>query len=255
MNYDSRISTDHLPLYESEIKLTGLSIVVWVVTGLICFAFDAQLQPLVHQWARDSALEWSAHYWCELGAIWGITLFVLAGLFSTIRYRDLTLLNFAASVSVAGIAAQLVKHAVGRVRPGSLEGPTQFYGPLAWFRVEHAVRIDSMPSGHTTAAFAMAIALSYRWPRWTVLWIVLASGVGISRTLTNSHYPSDVVFGALLGTFSCLVTHRLLARICQAKKLAQNSIQESTHLQDSLCDSQSLTSDPQCHKEPSSSAK
>jgi membrane-associated phospholipid phosphatase len=212
MKCDSRIVSDLALCYQPYKALNRRIFGIWVLGGLLCLVVDNQLQPLLQSWGNSPAVGWTARYWCELGASWGITAFVVAGFVSTIRHRDKTLLEIALSVSLAGVAAQLIKHAVGRVRPDSLSAATHFYGPLAWFRVEHAVRIDSFPSGHTTAAFAMALALSLRWPRWSGLWIVLASGVGVSRTLTNSHYLSDVVFGALLGTMVSLSTHHFLRR-------------------------------------------
>lgn len=60
-----------------------------------------------------------------------------------------------------------------------------FYGPFAWFRISHGVRIDSMPSGHTAAAFAMATVLSLRWPRAQIVWYSLAVGVGACRILNR----------------------------------------------------------------------
>lgn len=59
--------------------------------------------------------------------------------------------------------------------------------------------IDSMPSGHTAAAFAMATALAWRWPKARCLWYLLAGGVGIARMLVDRHFLSDVILGALLG--------------------------------------------------------
>jgi membrane-associated phospholipid phosphatase len=70
----------------------------------------------------------------------------------------------------------------------------------------------SFPSGHTTAAFAVAAAVTSEvhrmWPQYT--WYVApvmyggASLVGLSRVYHNVHWASDVVLGAGIGTFSGL---------------------------------------------------
>lgn len=71
-------------------------------------------------------------------------------------------------------------------------------------------RYQSFPSGHTTAAFATASAVSTEMgyiepdlqvPIATALF-ALASLAGVSRMYHNAHWASDVVVGAAIGTFA-----------------------------------------------------
>jgi len=73
-------------------------------------------------------------------------------------------------------------------------------------------KYQSFPSGHTTAAFAVASAVTSEsrrwWPRgvWVVAPVMYggATLVGLSRMYHNKHWASDVALGAAIGTFSGL---------------------------------------------------
>lgn len=69
----------------------------------------------------------------------------------------------------------------------------------------------SFPSGHTTAAFATATALSLTYKKWyvTVPSYAYASFVGYSRMRLGMHYASDVLGGMIIGIGSGLLTWQL----------------------------------------------
>ncbi len=114
-----------------------------------------------------------------------------------------------ATLAASGIAAQVVKHLVGRARPDDARhfDPYQFGG----LSVRNA--FASFPSGHTTTAFAMAVALSLLLPRLRVALFTLALAIGCSRIVVQAHYISDVAAGGLLGTLTAWrVAHVFAAR-------------------------------------------
>jgi undecaprenyl-diphosphatase len=63
----------------------------------------------------------------------------------------------------------------------------------------------SFPSDHATAAFAIAVALLLRHRKAGLLALVLAVGVSLARVVVGTHYPTDVLAGAAIGTAAALV--------------------------------------------------
>lgn len=65
--------------------------------------------------------------------------------------------------------------------------------------------VFSFPSGHTTAAFGAAIALSAVSSAGSVIGVLVATLIGMSRVYLRAHYPLDVAAGAVLGFWCGLV--------------------------------------------------
>jgi undecaprenyl-diphosphatase len=113
------------------------------------------------------------------------------------------------AIALPGLAGTIIKRVIGRVRPSAL-GPYA-YEPLSW-RTEYA----SLPSGHTTVAFAALVAIGALVPRLRpVLW-VYAVLIGMSRVVVSSHFPSDVIAGAAFGALGAILVRDWFA----ARRLA-----------------------------------
>lgn len=68
--------------------------------------------------------------------------------------------------------------------------------------------VNSFPSGHTMAAFALYtyLALCLPWKRWSGLFLfLLAALVGVSRIYLVQHFLKDIYLGAILGVLIALV--------------------------------------------------
>lgn len=111
-------------------------------------------------------------------------------------------LRLGAGAGLATLFAQTLKRLCRRARPTHR---------LAGFRAlaENPDRF-SFPSGHTAAAFGVAIALAGEGTGLGLLFMLLAGGIGISRVYLGAHYPLDVAIGALLGAVSGLLARLLV---------------------------------------------
>lgn len=104
----------------------------------------------------------------------------------------------------------LLKGLTGRARP-FVTGDTTAHDFKFGGGFGNADR-QAFPSGHTTAAFAAASAVTSEaermWPHhfWLVAPVMYggATLVGVSRMYHDKHWASDVVLGAAVGTFSGL---------------------------------------------------
>jgi undecaprenyl-diphosphatase len=110
----------------------------------------------------------------------------------------------AATVAGAGILDQILKNVACRARPTAPDAGSFFAG-FPCFPARYADA--SFPSGHATTAFAAAVLLALWHPRFAWVFLGLAGLVGLSRVLLGSHFPSDVVAGAILGSGVALVVH------------------------------------------------
>lgn len=119
------------------------------------------------------------------------------------RFQDAALFIMASILS-AGMVVNIVKPILGRVRPRGLFD-TGDYG-LHMFSFRWAM--NSFPSGHSQMAFSLAVALCLVYPRYDLLYLLLAAVIASSRFLGSVHYLSDVVMGSYIGIVVPLLLKR-----------------------------------------------
>mgnify|MGYP002641255532 CR=1 FL=1 len=124
---------------------------------------------------------------------WGVpTLLLLIAIIvkqSQLRKKSILLLS---SVLLSSLISTTLKYIIDRPRPFTTH---DFIEKLS------VGGSPSFPSGHTTEAFAFAVALCIAYPRWYIIIpsLLWASAIGYTRISLGVHYPSDVLAGATIG--------------------------------------------------------
>jgi undecaprenyl-diphosphatase len=134
------------------------------------------------------------------------------GLRNGLTARSKSIIYICAVVACAMIIGDTFKELCGRARP-----PLLFEkGIYGFFPMTGGYLHSSFPSGHSLRIFSSMTALSLVLPRLRVAALTLAVLVGASRVMALKHYPSDVVFGAVIGIATALCGWRLFADYCLA---------------------------------------
>ncbi|KFM94277.1 phosphatase PAP2 family protein [Paenibacillus macerans] len=101
------------------------------------------------------------------------------------------------ALALSHLAAVLVKRTFQRTRPyAALRGARISIRPLKDY---------SFPSGHTTAAFSIAVPFLFTAPGLAQILLPLAFIVGMSRIYLGVHCPSDCLAGGLIGALTALL--------------------------------------------------
>ncbi|HEX2925409.1 MAG TPA: phosphatase PAP2 family protein [Ruminiclostridium sp.] len=109
------------------------------------------------------------------------------------------------ALTVSHLIVHFLKNSVCRPRPKDvLPNINTFDVSLDYY---------SFPSGHTTAAFAIATTLALNLHILAFICFPLAFIVAISRLYLGVHYPSDVLAGIAVAIFSSIVIHSVISLI------------------------------------------
>jgi len=139
----------------------------------------------------------------------GASMYGAGRIFGNERMADLGL-HGTEALAIGQLTGMALKGLFGRARPYvNPDDPNPFQFKL-WRGFRKSDDYRSFPSGHTVAGFAAASAVVTETNRWwpNSTWYVGpimyggASLIGLSRMYNNKHWASDVLTGALIGSFA-----------------------------------------------------
>jgi membrane-associated phospholipid phosphatase len=134
---------------------------------------------------------------------------VLALLFLLKDNRSFMMVGMSALFSA--IVTQCIKHFLF---PGS-DRPTMFLDHMPGLVLVPGVELlqhNSFPSGHTTAAYSVCLALAVivGRPGAAIGLAGLAASLGFARVYLSQHFTEDVLAGATIGTLTAYLVYRWL---------------------------------------------
>lgn len=146
------------------------------------------------------------------GMIAGSSVYLVGLAADNRRAQDLGL-HAVESIMIGYAITGTIKAVGGRARPYASGDNARN------FKLFRGVRNDdyrSFPSGHATAAFALASLVSSEtsdwWPdtRWVIGPVIYGAATltGVSRIYNNQHWASDVIAGAAVGTLTGIKVFR-----------------------------------------------
>lgn len=128
--------------------------------------------------------------------------FAIHSLFAKSNYSAETALLITESFIINTVLVKSVKYMTGRTRPNAGRDPHLWNGPTGSITTFYK-KGTSFYSGHTSGAFSAAsvIAWRYRDIPW-VPWVSysLATLNSVQRVYQDSHWLSDTIYGAMVGT-------------------------------------------------------
>ena len=159
--------------------------------------FDEQALVWIAQNIRSSVLDPIVIFYTKLGNVGLLFIVLTLALLAFKATRKAGLSSVCAMLIGLVVVNLTVKPLVARPRPW--DAMTDFVSLVT-------EKDFSFPSGHTTVAFAFALAVCLveprRWMKITAVCIAVL--MGLSRLYVGVHFPTDVLAGAVFGSLSGL---------------------------------------------------
>jgi membrane-associated phospholipid phosphatase len=189
---DPGIFRDLLAIYKSPIEFNKKDLCFLLIIGGSLFLVDQGIYNSINGGPKTPEDWGTGKFISSFGD--GLPALGICGLISIKDPRTGYLAVNA--VAYSGLACYTLKLALGRARPWTGEGPYAFHG------VGINDSYNSMPSGHSAVAFALATVLAKQYPEHKYIFYTCACIIGLSRIYVHSHWPSDVFIGAAIGIWS-----------------------------------------------------
>ena len=139
-------------------------------------------------------------------SVWFLVVF-LVYIFLIKRHRDnvrMVATSLMSALIAKGIVVEIIRFFYHRPRPYSGREPEVYILILndKW----------SFPSGHAAFMFALAMGVYFYNKTLGTIFLVVSILAGIARIYTGTHWPSDILGGAIIGILIALICSWLLKK-------------------------------------------
>lgn len=163
------------------------------------YSFDVLIYQLINLSYHNVFLNDLALLICYFGVTFvGILIAVLLLVFGDKKSKRVAIILLI-TIIVTYCLTGLIKYLVLRPRP---------YTQLTDYILLTTASDPSFPSGHTSNATSVFYILSREYNRYYLMLIPVV--VGLSRIYLGVHYPSDVLFGFIIGLIVAYVIDKIL---------------------------------------------
>lgn len=174
------------------------------------YAADFVVLDFIQQHLRTPALDALMRFFTYLGN--GAAAWIALGLclLAFKKYRPTALKMALAMIFGSLLWVAVLKNAVCRPRPFVFNDAVQI--------IINKPGGYSFPSGHSMVAFSCAAVIFLNHRRAGIAAFVVAALTAFSRMYLYVHFPSDVIFGALLGIFTGTAVQYIFKKFAKMPK-------------------------------------
>lgn len=220
------ISSSQTTCGRVRVEIGWMLAIAFAVVGVISSFWDLEISRLATSIKIPGDLRKGIHLSEAFAHFSGVVVILGTLLIVDIKNRA-RLIQACLLVTTSGVFSNAAKYIIPRYRPHSLDQASipiqsswETWGVPwsgSWF--EEAVR--SFPSGHSATAVALAIALSWIYPRGRWVFAVLAFMACLQRLVSGAHFLSDIMAGSDIAVLVSLVFYRYTFRDIHAVKTVE----------------------------------